>query len=47
MKPIKFAHHLYISICSAIINFELMVTKKGLAKNNVTYSGKEIFDKEK
>ena len=30
-----------------IINFEKIVTKKGLAKNKVTATGKEIFDREK
>jgi len=30
-----------------MINFEKIITKKGLAKNKVTASDKEIFDKEK
>jgi len=30
-----------------MINFEKIITKKGLTKNKLTASGKEIFDKEK
>jgi|SaaInlV_100m_DNA_4_1039707.scaffolds.fasta_scaffold10315_2 hypothetical protein len=30
-----------------MINFDEIVTKKGLTKNKVTACGKDIFDKEK